>query len=87
MSPFLKESILQLTQAEDVFLLEGIQSLWSGYGSIARYGLVNSKQAQVVVKHVQLPQQSHHPRGWNTGLSNALLNVSNGHRSSAQHQI
>ncbi|HCK92812.1 MAG TPA: choline kinase [Gammaproteobacteria bacterium] len=70
MSPFLKESILQLTQAEDVFLLEGIQSLWSGYGSIARYGLVNSKQAQVVVKHVQLPQQSHHPRGWNTGLSN-----------------
>ncbi|MCM8526415.1 MAG: ecdysteroid 22-kinase family protein, partial [Lentisphaeraceae bacterium] len=46
-----------------------IQSLWSGYGKILRYGLKGSDRDSVVVKHVKLPDQGNHPRGWNTDIS------------------
>ncbi|WP_026375858.1 phosphotransferase [Aestuariibacter salexigens] len=41
---------------------ETIQTLWSGYGEIARY--VDKQNASVVVKHVDVPQHIEHPRGW-----------------------
>lgn len=48
--------------------LHTIQSLWSGYGEIARY---QSKKAAktVIIKRVQPPSEVDHPRGWNTSLS------------------
>lgn len=49
--------------------IEEIQELWSGYGSIGRYSLNNTKADTIVIKHVQLPDQTSHPRGWNTDLS------------------
>jgi hypothetical protein len=36
---------------------------------IVRYGLEGSEYKSVVIKHVRLPYQSQHPRGWNTDLS------------------
>lgn len=36
---------------------------------IQRYGLTGCKRETVVIKHVKLPDQSGHPRGWNTDLS------------------
>jgi len=58
------------TQADKIFKIEDIQSLWSGYGKIMRYGLNgNTKRKSVVIKHVNLPNQHNHPRGWNTDLS------------------
>lgn len=45
---------------------EVIQSLWSGYGEIARYRIGNNN---VVVKVVDPTVQSTHPRGWNTSMS------------------
>ncbi|MDM7861844.1 phosphotransferase [Alteromonas sp. ASW11-36] len=47
-----------------------LQSLWSGYGEIARYG--DDSGHSVIVKWIA-PQQgdSHHPRGWNTSRSHA----------------
>ena len=47
---------------------ELIQELWSGYGKILRVGLEGAAMESVVVKHVQLPRQSSHPRGWNTDI-------------------
>ena len=44
---------------------EIIQELWSGYGKIIRIRLENAATQSVVVKHVQMPRNSHHPRGWN----------------------
>lgn len=65
--------------ADEIFHIEDIQSLWSGYGKIMRYAVkgkglkVNCFQANhrqtIVVKHVRLPDQNNHPRGWNTNLS------------------
>ena len=47
---------------------EMIQELWSGYGKIMRVRLENAPVESVVVKHVQLPTYSNHPRGWNTDI-------------------
>lgn len=57
------------TGASEIFHIEDIQTLWSGYGKIMRYGLRGADREQVVIKHVKLPDRAHHPRGWNTDLS------------------
>ena len=43
--------------------------MWSGYGKILRLGLHDSPYDTVIVKHIDLPDKKHHPRGWNTDLS------------------
>ena len=55
--------------ATEIFHIEDIQTLWSGYGKIMRYGLRGGDRERVVIKHVKLPDQAHHPRGWNTNHS------------------
>jgi hypothetical protein len=64
-----KSIILQRTGASSLFEKETIQELWSGYGKIIRIGLENASVESVVVKHVQLPVNNNHPRGWNTDIS------------------
>jgi hypothetical protein len=64
-----QEVVLQATGAESLYHIEDIQSLWSGYGKIMRYGLNGADRERVVVKHVKLPDAHDHPRGWNTDLS------------------
>ena len=59
----------QAAGATEIFHIEDIQTLWSGYGKIMRYGLRGGDRERVVIKHVRLPDQAHHPRGWNTNLS------------------
>lgn len=45
-----------------------MQSLWSGYGEIARY---NSPRlnSSFIVKHISPPIEQAHPKGWNTQTS------------------
>lgn len=69
MEQHFQDIILRSTGAERVYKIEVIQSLWSGYGEIIRFGLQGSELESVVVKHVNLPKSSGHPRGWNTNLS------------------
>lgn len=69
MDSHLRNILLKATGADDLYKVETIQSLWSGYGSLGRFGLIGAEFNSVVVKHVQLPQRSEHPRGWNTDLS------------------
>lgn len=64
-----KKIVLEATGAEDLFEIQKIQDLWSGYGVIARYGLVGSNVPSVVLKHIQLPEKDSHPRGWNTDIA------------------
>ena len=61
--------VLDATGASSLVELETLQELWSGYGSIVRYGLAGSELSSVILKHVQLPSKKNHPRGWNTSLS------------------
>ena len=69
MNNHFKNIILKATGAHELFEINKIQDLWSGYGVIMRYGLRGSNVQTVVVKHVRLPKGATHPRGWNTDLS------------------
>lgn len=69
MNSTFKSFILQSLKATDIFEIEMIQSLWSGYGSIVRYGVIGGEQQTIVIKHICLPNSKTHPRGWNTNLS------------------
>lgn len=64
-----KNIILESTEAEELYIIEIIQELWSGYGNIIRYGLKGSKYKSVVVKHIDLRASKGHPRGWNSNIS------------------
>ncbi len=64
-----EQTILRATGAHQLYEVEVIQSLWSGYGKIVRIGLEGGNYKTVVVKLVQLPQEGNHPRGWNSNLS------------------
>ncbi|HYQ58497.1 MAG TPA: oxidoreductase family protein [Draconibacterium sp.] len=69
MDQHFQDIILQSTGAKSLYEIEVIQSLWSGYGEIVRFGLEGCELESVVVKHVNLPEGGNHPRGWNTDLS------------------
>ena len=68
MNDYFRSIILQCTGASSLAIKEVIQQLWSGYGKIIRIELQGASVERVVVKHVQLPVHSHHPRGWNTDI-------------------
>lgn len=68
MNDYFKSIILQKIGASSLVEKETIQELWSGYGKIIRVALENSELESVVVKHVQLPKNNHHPRGWHTDI-------------------
>lgn len=61
--------ILEVTDAKSITKTTQIQQLWSGYGQILRCELAGGTLPSVIVKHVQLPDQANHHRGWNTNIS------------------
>lgn len=68
MNNHFKSIILQKTGALSLEEKEVIQSLWGGYGKILRVALQGSPLKSVVVKNVQLPKHTNHPRGWNSDI-------------------
>lgn len=68
LNEYFRSIILKHTGASSLFEKEMIQALWSGYGKIIRVGLEDATVETVVVKHVQLPGNKNHPRGWNTDI-------------------
>lgn len=66
-----EDLVRQVTGASSVARKQRVQSLWSGYGEIARYRVAGAVEGttSVIVKHVTPPGGCHHPRGWNTDHS------------------
>ena len=62
-------TILEATGASSLMVVEMIQELWSGYGKILRLSLAGGNRETVVIKHVSIPFESRHPRGWNSNFS------------------
>ncbi|MBR7889482.1 DUF1679 domain-containing protein [Marinomonas sp. A79] len=49
-----------------------IQSLWSGYGEVARYSLTGlNAPSFVIAKHCTFPSDIKHPRGWHSNVGHA----------------
>lgn len=65
----LDKLIIDKTGSKGIKRTETVQTLWSDYGEIKRYYLEGGEQSTVIVKHIQLPETTNHPRGWNTDLS------------------
>jgi len=68
MNQHFKSFILELTGASALTVREVIQELWSGYGKIIRVELEKASIPSVVVKLVEIPATTKHPRGWNTEI-------------------
>lgn len=60
---------LRAAGAEAIVDTEVVQSLWSDYGQIVRINLEGGAFPSVIVKHVRWPDESDHPRGWNSDRS------------------
>jgi hypothetical protein len=61
--------IARRTDADTVLALDRIQSLWSGYGEVLRVRLTGCDHPTLVLKRVEPPTLTYHPRGWNTSRS------------------
>ena len=55
MNTTLESAIKEITNAESFASVENIQTLWSGYGYIKRYKLINGCAESVIVKHIRFP--------------------------------
>lgn len=64
-----EQRVLAATGATDLHRGPRIQSVWSGWGEIVRYELVNGPVDSVVVKHIQPGDR--HPRGWVSSVGDA----------------
>lgn len=64
-------SLLQARSIEPdaIKIGEVIQELWSGYGAIVRVHARNSTFNTAILKLIQPPDNSAHPRGWDTDVS------------------
>lgn len=65
----LNQIILEISGAHSIARVASVQTLWSGYGAIKRFFLEGGKYPSLIAKHIQLPNEDNHPRGWNTNLS------------------
>ena len=65
----IEEIIKQATGASKLIDKGQIQELWSGYGAIRRFQTVGGSHESVIIKHISLPENTGHPRGWNTKTS------------------
>ncbi len=50
MNKYFQNIALNATKAKKLFYIETIQSLWSGYGEIVRYGLQGSSYSSVMTQ-------------------------------------
>lgn len=64
-----QDLILQACGASSLQVGAKIQTLWSGYGEIVQLHLEGCERPSVVVKHIQFPEITQHPGGWNTDRS------------------
>ena len=66
----IEENILKITQAKAIEKIEVIQNLWSNYGELKRIYLHGGEHPSVILKHIQIPKEQIHPRGFGGNLSN-----------------
>lgn len=69
MTPRYEDFIYRSIGGGRISRTERIQSLWSGYGELARVYLEDHKYGSVILKHIQIPKTPSHPRGWNSDIS------------------
>nr|CRH06403.1 Conserved protein of unknown function [Candidatus Magnetococcus massalia] len=64
-----QQQILDATGATEVVGTQLIQKLWNNYGELLRVQLRGGEVSSVILKHIRLPEDHYHPKGFNTALS------------------
>ncbi|MBL90691.1 MAG: hypothetical protein CMH56_02625 [Myxococcales bacterium] len=70
MQKHVRHRIIELTKADDIVREEIIQPLWNDYGTLSRVFLQAGEHESVIVKHIKIPKQANHPRGFVSSISN-----------------
>lgn len=65
----LYSEILHDLDIKDITSIDTIQSLWSGYGELVRVSVESEVYSSLIIKHVNLPEEISHPKGWNSSIS------------------
>ena len=65
----LKNKLLKIINGKKITNIQLVQGAWGGYGQLLRISSTNSQYKSVIVKLINTPQPSTHPKGWNTDLS------------------
>ncbi|MEG3639610.1 inositol monophosphatase family protein [Magnetococcus sp. PR-3] len=66
MDPYAKQHILKATQATEIESTQLIQKLWNDYGVLQRVYLKGGNVQSVILKHIRLPLEQSHPKGFNS---------------------
>lgn len=69
MQDVVRARILTLTKADDIAGVDVIAPLWNNYGTLSRVRLLGGDYPSVILKHIQIPEQSSHPKGFTSSLS------------------
>ena len=69
MQSHVRQRILDLTRSKGIARTELIQPLWNNYGTLSRVFLEDGAYPSVIVKHIQIPDQLGHPRGFASSIS------------------
>ena len=69
--PETRDWLAECTGGGRASAVEPVQSLWSGYGQILRVHLDGGDAPTVILKQVEPPAASTHPRGWGGATSHA----------------
>lgn len=69
MQAHVRTRILAVTQADDIGDVQLIQPLWNNYGTLSRVHLVGGAYTSVIVKHIKIPHEVAHPRGFTSSIS------------------
>ncbi len=69
MQSHVQTRILGLTGARGVAGVQLIQPLWNNYGTLSRVHLEGGAYPSVIVKHIRIPEDVAHPRGFGGSIS------------------
>jgi len=65
----LKNKLLTITNSKKITNIQLVQGVWGGYGQLLRINFSNYQHNSLIVKLINTPKPSEHPKGWNTELS------------------
>ena len=65
----IKDQILAATNSKRIESTELIQKLWNDYGDLLRIYLSGGEYNSVILKHIKIPDNQNHPKGFSGDIS------------------
>ena len=69
MDSSIKNRIIAITSAKSITSVHLVQPLWNNYGTLTRLVLTGSIYKSVILKHIKIPSNGYHPKGFGGSFS------------------